>query len=138
MNQVKKTGKKIWARGEKADVIAAIAEAHLKVTLTASIKDLCTVVQREISRKKLDIELTPSVLRGIVTADKRDFCFVRIKGMGMHLTSETGLMSDIMQRIKKMQEETAAQKIELSSSNVRYLHTAPRTSHEEIGVAKRA
>lgn len=120
MSKQKRTKKRVWERGEKADVVAAIAEAYLKTSLTASISDLCTIVQREICRQNFDIEISPSGLRGILTADKRKFNFLRLKGECMHLASETGLMADLLRSVGKKLQETAN---ENASGKVRHLRS---------------
>lgn len=118
----KRTKKRVWERGEKADVVAAIAEAYLKTSLTVSISDLCTIVQREICRQNLDIEISPSGLRGILTADKRKFNFLRLRGECMHLASETGLMADLLRNVSKKLQKTAS---EITTDKVRHLRSVP-------------
>ena len=127
------TKKREWVRGEKADVIAGIAEGYLKHCFTANIHELCTVVQREISRQKLDIQLSPSILRNILTADKRKFNFVRVNGGEMHLTSESGLMFNLLKSIEENMRKNIEKRTE---GKVSYLRSVPsRVSDERPAIS---
>lgn len=106
--------KKEWKRGEKADAVSAIVLAFLLTNLKASVTDLCTVVQKEIIRQNLDINISPSILRNLLVAEKRPFCFVRIWGQGMFVTLTHELLLDIIQEM--------AEKVK---SKVRHIGTAP-------------
>jgi hypothetical protein len=91
-------GAQVWDRGEKTDKIAELLEAVIRASkyLHLTQADAYTEVQKAILSKNLDINLYPSLIRVVATAEKRKFCFLRTPDKGLILTMEHGILLDIL------------------------------------------
>ena len=80
--------KEVVVEKKRTDEIAEIAEELLRASISMTLVELCTAVQTTISRKKLkiDMSITPSVLKPILFAEKRPFCILRVPGEDMRIT----------------------------------------------------
>ena len=88
-----------WPYGEQAETVGNIARECLVAEAYLSLSELCTRVQRELSRKGLKIDVNASRLRGIITADKRSFNYVRCHGSGMQITLQKSLLPNIVMQM---------------------------------------
>ncbi|MDD5397105.1 MAG: hypothetical protein PHW24_03545 [Candidatus Moranbacteria bacterium] len=105
-------------RGWRADVVAEIVRDYLVSNLRASIDNICNAVRKELTRKQLAIDVSPSGLRTMLVAEKRPFCLVRVPGEGMFVTLERSILLDIMSEMAK--------KSGVNKNKVRHLKSVPR------------